>query len=265
MNKILRSVLIVVLSAVLIWSLARIGLTVGDYKTADAIYEKSRNESFHITESTPEVPVSNISEEYFPEVSVDFESLTKTNPDVVGWLYIPDTDINFPLLRAADNWKYLSLSYNLQSTNSGSIFMDFRNSVDLSDDNTLIYGHNMKSGGMFGKLKEFGVSDYLTEHPDFYVFTETQVFKYRIFSAYKTQADSPSYTLSFSEDPDYKGFIDYIKDCTGENITDTPEENTPLITLSTCTSGQRSGRFVVHAYLVASNVMEGTSLENKKE
>ncbi len=265
MNKTLRTVLIVVLSAVLIWCLASIGLTVSDYKKADEIYKKSRSENFHIAEDTPDLPVLNISKEYFPEVSVDFEALTKTNPDVVGWLWIPDTDINFPLLRSADNWKYLSLSYDLQRTNSGSIFMDFRNSSDFRDDNSVIYGHNMKSGGMFGKLKDFGDMEYLTEHPHLYIFTETQVFKYRIFAAYKTVADSTSYTRSFSEDLDYNRFIDYIKDCAGENITDPPEEISPLVTLSTCTSAQSNGRFVVHGFLAASKSTEGTSLDNKAE
>lgn len=265
MNKILRSVLIIVLSAALIWSLASIGLTVGDYKKADAIYEKGRSESFHLSESTPELPVSGITEEYFPEVSVDFEALTKTNPDVVGWLWIPDTDINFPLLRAADNWKYLNLSYDLQRTNSGSVFMDFRNSADFSDDNTVIYGHNMKSGGMFGKLKDFGETAYLTEHVDLYIFTETQVFKYRIFAAYKTEADSQSYTRSFLDAFGFKDFIDYIEGCASENLLAPPEETAPIITLSTCTSVQRNERFVVHAYLVASKSTNGTSLDSKTE
>ncbi len=257
--------LIIALSAVLIWSLTSIGLTVSDYKKADAIYEESRNENFHISESSPDVPVLSISEEYFPEVSVDFEALNKTNPDVIGWLWIPDTDINFPLLHSADNWKYLSLSYDLQRTNSGSIFMDFRNSNHLSDDNTVIYGHNMKSGGMFGKLKDFGDLDYLAEHTDLYVFTETQIFKYRIFAAYKTVSDSQSYTRSFLEDVDLKDFLDYIQVSAAENSLDPPKDITPFVTLSTCTTGQRNGRFVVHAYLVASKSPEGSSLDNKTE
>ncbi len=265
MNKILRSVLIVVLTAVLIWSLASIGLTVGDYKKADAIYEKSRSESFHITESPADIPVSKIPEEYFPEVSVDFDSLTKANPDVIGWLWIPDTEINFPLVRANDNWKYLSLSYNLQRTNSGSIFMDFRNSEAFSDDNTVIYGHNMKSGGMFGRLKDFGGTDYLTAHPELYIFTPSRILKYRIFSAYKTEADSQSYTFSFSKDFVYKNFIDYIEDCAGKNLFTPPEETTPLVTLSTCTSVQRNGRFVVHAYLVAAKNTTDASAVSKTE
>ena len=257
--------LIIVLSAVLIWSLASIGMTVGDYKKADAIYEKSRSESFHLSESAPDVPVSDISEEYFPQVSVDFEALTKSNPDVVGWLWIPDTDINFPLVRAENNWKYLNLSYNLQRTNSGSIFMDFRNSADFSDGNTVIYGHNMKSGGMFGTLKKFGDNAYLTEHPDLYIFTQTRVFKYRIFAAYKTEADSQSYTRSFTKDFNFEDYIGYVKCCAGENLSASPEETAPLITLSTCTSVQRNGRFAVHAYLAASKSADVTSLGNKTE
>ncbi|MFB0920682.1 MAG: class B sortase [Oscillospiraceae bacterium] len=265
MKKMLRSLLIVILSAILIWSLASIGMTVDDYKKADEIYEKSRSENFHISESTSEIPVSDIAEEYFPEVRVDFKALTKTNPDVIGWLWIPDTEINFPLLRAADNWKYLNLSYNLQRTNSGSIFMDFRNSQNFSDDSTVIYGHNMKSGGMFGRLKDFGNTDYLTEHPDLYIFTQSRVLKYRIFAAYKTEADSQSYTRSFSKEFSFEDFIAYIKDSAAENCSSPPEGAVPIITLSTCTSVQRNGRFVVHAYLSASKNTEDSSPDSKTE
>ncbi|MEA4896213.1 MAG: class B sortase [Oscillospiraceae bacterium] len=257
MNKILRAVLLTVLSTVLIWSLAGIGMTVSDYKKADAIYDKVRDDSFHAPDCSPETASAEIPEEYFPEASVDLEALEDTNPEVVGWLWIPDTEINFPLLRSSDNWKYLSLSYDLQQTNSGSIFMDFRNSANFSDDNTIIYGHNMKSGGMFGKLKNFADSDYLNEHPELYIFTETQILKYRIFAAYKTKADSASYTASFSEEPVFLDFIEYVKNCAGENIAGAPAEYARLITLSTCTSEQRDGRFVVHACFVASKRLSG--------
>lgn len=242
------------LSFALIYSTTCIVLTEAEYIRAETIYDKSRSESFHILETAQEASALNEAEEFFPAVQVDFERLKKTNVEIVGWIWIPETNINFPLLLAKDNWKYLSLSYNLQQTNSGSIFMDFRSSPDFTDDNTVIYGHNMKSGGMFGELKEFSNSDYLVQHCDLYIFTEERVFKYRIFAAYKTECDSKSYTLDFSEDFGFDGFIKYVTSCASG--ADMPEERTTLVTLSTCTSARMTERFVVHAFFVAEKNVE---------
>jgi len=265
MNKLLHTSLLTALAALMIYSAANIVLTERDYLKAENIYEKSRTENFRISEKEQEAISADESEEHFPEVFVDFDTLKKTNPDVVGWLWIPDTEINFPLLRAENNWKYLSLSYDLQSTNSGGIFMDCRNSPSFADGNTVIYGHNMKSGGMFGTLKDFADIDYLRENTNLYIFTEAEVFKYRIFAAYKTEADSLSYTRSFSDEFCFEDLIGYIKSTAGENFCGATGKASALVTLSTCTSARRTERFVVHAYLAASKITDGTSLKNKTE
>ena len=259
MRKVLRTTLLIVLFGVLIYSMTHIVLTETEYKRAEAIYDKSRSESFHISDTVQ--PASALSEanEYFPDASVDFEMLKSTNAEVVGWIWIGETNINFPLLRGEDNRKYLNLSYDLQQTNSGSIFMDFRNSPDLSSVNTVIYGHNMKSGGMFGELKKFGEPEYLKQHCDLYIFTETCAFKYRIFAAYKTESESKSYTLDFSKDFSYNDFIEYAMSFASDEGSAAPSEITKLITLSTCTSGRRNERFVVHAFLIAAKSTDAFS------
>lgn len=258
MSRTVRISLIVILSAILIYSLVRIVMIQLEYKEADDIYQESRAERFHVSENTgtPEPSDSESAAEpepetYFPEADADVEGLLSINPDIVGWIWIPDTTISYPLLQAADNWKYLNLSYNFKQTNSGSIFMDFRNAGDLSDDNTVIFGHNMKSGGMFGSLKDFSDIGYIEDHPHIYIFTADRVLKYRIFAAYKTESTSDSYTLDFSGDIGYDDFIAYVAAEAGDNMTEAPAAQTPLITLSTCTSGRRTERFVVHAAFVA--------------
>lgn len=250
MNKKLRGVLIVFLSCVLLYSFIHIVLTQTEYEKAERIYEKSRQESFHVSDGAQELVISEEKEEYFPDVTVDFDELKKINPDIIGWLWIPGTNISFPLLLTGDNLKYLNLSYDLQYTNSGSIFMDYRSSSDFSDDNTLIYGHNMHSGGMFGELKKFANPDYLSQNRGLYIFTGSRVYKYRIFAAYITENDSKSYTRTFTEDFSYDDFLEYIA-AASESASDAPEDTAALVTLSTCTSVQRDERFVVHAYLEA--------------
>lgn len=259
MRKVLHITLIIALFGVLIYSMTHIVLTETEYKRAEAIYDKSRSESFHITDTIKPASALNEAEEYFPNVSVDFKTLKSKNADVVGWLWIGETNINFPLLKGEDNRKYLNLSYDLQQTNSGSIFMDFRNSTDFISGNTVIYGHNMNSGGMFGELDKFEELEYLKQHCDLYIFTETYTFKYRIFAAYKTESESKSYTFDFSKDFSYNDFLEHVMSLAGGDSSVAPSDITKLVTLSTCTSGRRNERFVVHAFLVATKSTDVSS------
>ena len=256
MNKKLRIVLIIIFSVVFIYCAVRIVIIEVQYKQADNIYAESRAEHFQIaavtaTPTPQSTGSSTETEEYFPTVDFDYEGLVSLNPDIIGWVYIPDTNINYPLLRADNNQKYLTLSYDLQWTNSGGIFMDYRNAADFSDDNTIIYGHNMKNGGMFGNLKKYADTEYLKEHSYIYIFTKDRILKYRAFAAYKTENDSESYTMDFSKDTGYSGYLEYVLASAGDNKNDAIEETTPLMMLSTCTSVRRTERFVVNAVLVA--------------
>lgn len=250
MNKKIRAILIIVLSCVLLYSFTHIVKNETDYTKAEKIYDKSRQESFHLY-NTAQQAIATDEKEHFPEASVDFDELEKINSEIIGWLWIPGTNISYPLLQADDNIKYLNLSYDLQQTNSGSIFMDYRSSSNFSDDNLLIYGHNMHSGGVFGELKKFADAEYLNQNCELYIFTKCRVYKYLIFAAYVTENDSRSYTRNFTEDFGYEDFLNFTASAAGGNEKEPPEDAAALVTLSTCTSVRRDERFVVHAYLDA--------------
>lgn len=87
------------------------------------------------------------------ETRPQFHSLLGMNRDITGWIRLDDTPIDYPILQARDNNYYLDKNYKKQSTRAGSIFMDFRNNVELGSRNTILYGHDMKDGSMFGNLK----------------------------------------------------------------------------------------------------------------
>jgi sortase B len=122
--------------------------------------------------------------EYFPDIEVDFATLQEKNPDVTGWIYLPDTEISYPLLYGQDNSRYTYISYDNTYSNSGSIFIDYRCAGDLSGRNTIIYGHNMRSGKMFGGLKKLLEQEYFDEHDIFYIVTKEKTLKYQIFSVH---------------------------------------------------------------------------------
>jgi len=276
MKKTLRTALIVLLSAVFVFCVAHIVWIQIDYQKADDLYRQSR-EDFHVAESpasslpaaasgsssaagvSPEAGASSEAEDFFPDAYVDMKDLLHVNPEIVGWIWIPDTAISYPLVRADNNQKYLTLSYNLKRTNSGSIFMDYRNPADFSGDNTIIYGHNMKNGSMFGKLKKFADVSYLKAHSYVYFFTVDRILKYRIFAGYQTQSTSESYTPDFTGDISYDKFISYLKTSAGGDLTELPEARAPLLTLSTCTSVRHTDRFVIHAVFVAEKAEQAVS------
>ena len=244
MKKPVGIVLVAVLAVVFAVSavqLIKIGLA---YKKAGDIYAESRTEY-----RTQESAAPSSETDGWPAISVDLAALQKTNPDVIGWVYIPGTDVGYPLLRGADNEQYLHQSYDLQKTASGSIFMVYRCAADFTDDNTVVYAHNMKNGSMFGGLKKYADADYLKEHADVYVFLRGRVLRYHAFAGYKTGDTSQSYTCAFTDGLDFSGFLRYIAQSAGENIVDAPTEKVPLLTLSTCTSATATGRFVVHTAL----------------
>ena len=104
-------------------------------------------------------------------LSVDFDTLQSVNPDIQAWLYMSGSSIHYPVLQAEDNSTYLYRLADGSANAHGSLFIDCRNAGDFSDWNTLIYGHNMKDGSMFGGLKKYRKQAYYDVHPEMTLFT----------------------------------------------------------------------------------------------
>ena len=92
--------------------------------------------------------------------AVDFESLRESGPDIIGWLNLPDTVINYPVTQTDDNEYYLHHLYDGTYNKVGCLFADYENKADFSDRNTIIYGHNMRDGSMFAVLNEYDEQSY---------------------------------------------------------------------------------------------------------
>ena len=130
--------------------------------------------------------------------------------------------------------------------------MDAQNEEDFSDRNTLIYGHNMKNGSMFGKLREYKKYDFYKENPYFYIYTpDGMEIQYQVFAVAVVEANDQAYRKQFADEQD---FINYVKKITEKSIYKTGVEvieDAKIITLSTCTNVTDSQRFVVHGVKVA--------------
>lgn len=187
-----------------------------------------------------------------PPLEVDFAALKEVNEDVVGWIYIEALDgVSYPVVQGANNDEYLHTTYEGNYNFAGTIFVDYENKGDFTDCNTLVYGHNMKNGSMFGNLKDFTKDTKAYEKSRyFWILTPEKNYRYEIISAYTTPVNSDTYTL-------FKGpgkeFEEYLKKIVSySEIATEPGELTikdRIITLSTCT-GNESTRFVVQGKLV---------------
>ena len=125
-----------------------------------------------------------------PPIRVDFDALREKNDDVVAWIYCPDTPINYPVVQAADNEAYLHRLLDGSKNSAGTLFMDFRNSSDFSDWNSVIYGHNMKNGSMFGTLMDYKTQSYFDAHPKVFLLTPEQDYVVKIVAGFVTPADA---------------------------------------------------------------------------
>lgn len=183
-------------------------------------------------------------------VTADFASLQKINGDIVGWIYIGGVGISYPIVQGDDDDYYLHHTFKRQSNSAGSVFMEYQNRSDFSDPNTIIYGHNMKNGSMFGKLKRLVNDGAYQKNPYFWILTPQGSLCYRIFSLKKVSVDSDVYSLFSGADDSFVRFAEKMKQesdvATGEM---TFTDQSKIVTLSTCT-GDSARRFVVQGVRV---------------
>ena len=184
-------------------------------------------------------------------LDIDFEELMSINPDVCGWIYCPETVINYPILKDNNNDYYLHHNYKGDYTASGSIFIECLNRDDFADCNTIIYGHHMADGSMFASLSKWFKQDYYEAHPIMYVFTPTQNYVLQLFSAYTTAATSDSY---WAAQTPCQEMTDYTAKVASQSEFDPGEIDLPddghYVMLSTCAYSFQDARSVLHGLLV---------------
>lgn len=181
-----------------------------------------------------------------------FKPLLRTNADVVGWLKIDGTTIDYPVLQAEDNAYYLKKDLYRNDNVTGSIFLDYRNRIDgAAEKHWIVYGHYMKDEIMFKGLLKYMDEAYYAEHPVIAFDTLYGNFKWLIFSAYATNANEDYIRTSFADDAAFGAFADGLL---ANSLYDTGvsirAEDT-ILTLSTCSRTEEGGRFTVHAKLIS--------------
>lgn len=177
-------------------------------------------------------------------VMVDFEYLHGINEDVAGWIYCEDTPISYPFLQSPDNNYYLYRLVDKTQNPSGSLFLDFRNRFDMSDWNSIIYGHNMQDGTMFASLNEYKKQEYYDAHPVMYLLTPEKQYKVELVAGILARADASFYDFPVPEDRREAVVSGWLKASTFETKTQIlPEDR--FVTLSTCSYEFENARYVV--------------------
>ena len=188
---------------------------------------------------------------------VDFEALRETGPDIIGWLTLPDTPVNYPVTQADDNEYYLHHLYDGTYNKVGCLFADYENKADFSDRNTIIYGHNMRDGSMFAALNEYDEQSYFDTHKQMYLVTPEGGYLCEIFAAFvakpsESGSDTSPWRLSWKDDGSYTTWLTAMAERSVVETDVTVTSSDKVLTLSTCTPGGAS-RFIVMGKLAAVN------------
>lgn len=241
MKKNLRRLLLLVCVAVFCFSAFKLFEIFMTYKKIDDGNNGVRNEVITETKETPEKPFT-----------VDFAKLKELNEDSIAWLDVYKFDLSYAVVQAPDNDFYLHRDMNKEYSLAGTLFMDYENNSDFSDFNTIIYGHNMKNGSMFGKLKKYKSVDFYKENPYIDIFLEGKKYRYQVFSAHDVSVFSTNTYDNVSTNEGQKQVI--INEMMSSALYSTGIEVTTedkILTLSTCVDSLDDDyRFMVNAKLI---------------
>ena len=183
--------------------------------------------------------------------TIDFVKLKEKNTDIVAYLKVNNTNIDYVVVKGEDNKFYLRHNLYKEYSHPGWIFMDYRNKLDGKDKNIIIYGHNNKEGMMFGTLKNIITKEWY-ENPDNYIINlvlEDKVLTYQVFSTYSIKVEDYYITTSFKNNNEFDKFVKVLRGRSVHNYNFSVDGNDSILTLSTCTGSGKS-RMVLHAKLI---------------
>lgn len=187
-------------------------------------------------------------------VNVDYNDLKKINNDVVGWIKVNGTNVNYPFVQTNNNKYYLTHSFDKSNNQAGWVFLDYRNTINKDEQNTIIYAHGRINNTMFGSLKNTIEDEWLNDTDNHLVTlsTEYENSLWQVFSIYKIEETSDYIQTVFNSALDYKNFLNLIKNRSIYNFNTSIEDNDRIITLSTCYNNKE--RLVLHAKLIKREV-----------
>ena len=239
-KRILNIVIYLILFLVLICSGFKLYFWYKDKKNNDETIEQLKNNV-----KLEKIKNDNSNNEKY---IVDFKKLKSENNDVVAYIKVNNTNIEYPIVKTSNNNFYLNHSFDKSKNSRGWIFADYKNKFDNTDKNIVIYGHNMRDGSMFGSLKNILNEEWYnnTENMNITFLTENGNYIYKVFSIYKIESEDYYIKTNFKNDADYEKFLNIIKNRSIKNFDVKVKASDKILTLSTCANNNKY-RIVLHA------------------
>ena len=249
MREKIRIILCCIFLAIAIYAAYNIIKIQSEYKKSVDAYKKLDNYTIEQTtsETSGESEEEPVKEKPYPDV--DFDGLKSVNSDVIGWIYVPDTEINYPIVHTSDNDYYLDHLVDRTQNPAGAIFLDTRNPSDFSDLHSIIYGHHMKNGSMFAALKGYKKQDFFDGHKTGYLITQDAAYSIDFFAGHVANVEENAWQLDFDNAEDFSNWIKSLKEISAFKSDIEPQYGDRIFTLSTCSYEFDDARFVLSGKL----------------
>lgn len=182
--------------------------------------------------------------------TVDFEKLWEVNEDIIAWIRFEEPSIiSYPVVQGKDNEEYLDKTISGYPNTYGAIFLNAGNHKELTDKNSIIYGHRMNSKSMFGKLEEYREEEFYRSYPYFYLYTpDGKEMKYQIFAVGEVKDTSQAYETTLIDEEAFQSFLAFSKESSFYDTGIEVPADAKVVTLSTCTKENNDDRLIVQGY-----------------
>ncbi len=218
------------------------------------LYNNGQGQAYYASLSVDVQPrVAQPPQEQRPEEwqpYLDFNALRERCPDVVAWIRSEGTPLNYPIVQGRDNDFYLSHLPDGSKNGLGSIFMDFRSQAVFTDPNTLIYGHETKSGSMFGSLKQYRDPQFYLDHPTLSIYTQEKDYTLQLIAGYVVNSTYEVPPMAFLGEEEFSAYITDIQNRSVFSAQVPVNMEDRLVSLCTCDYSVKNGRLVLVGKLV---------------
>ncbi len=260
-NNIIVFILLIILCTVFIISIKNIikwnndnkklNKQIDNIEKSTIVNDVEDNNNTEIINQNEDIPSSNPYWDYIKMnlIDVDFTDLKEQNSDVIGWIQVNGTNINYPFVQTNNNSYYLTHAFDKSYNDAGWVFLDFRN-TNTQNKNTIIYAHSRLDKTMFGTLRKIMTNGWLNNTNNYIIkiSTEKENTLWQVFSTYVIPNTNDYIQTDFDSDEEFINFLNMIKNRSQHNFNTKINSNDNILTLSTCYNDNE--KTVVHAKLI---------------
>ena len=231
-RRLAESVIMICLAGIMVVSGIRVYTILKNYKADRDVYDK-------IADAVGDI-----------DAGVDFDALSKINPDVVGWLVYDDTPINYPVVQGKDNETYLSMLFDRTWGGCGTLFVDAVTEAPFKQFNTIIYGHHMRDGSMFACLKSLKDPAWTADHPKLKLYTPDGDYYLEVWAFLNEPSDSDIYLTNMTSEEKKAEYITLVEKLASYTTEVSVRTGDRLVLLSTCAYEYQNARYIVVCKMV---------------